>query len=149
MYWPALVFAALVLAVNVLMIVISYFTGEKHREKDTGEIYESGISVTGDARMRFSAHFYIIAMYFVIFDVESLFIISWALVFKKTGWTGYWGMFIFIMVLFVLVIYEWKTGALDFGPKGKKILEAYRKLNQTEDRQKNEKESDTGSASSL
>ncbi len=133
--WPIVVFAALVLVVNVLMILVSYFAGEKHRERDTDEIYESGISVTGDARLKFSAHFYIIAMFFVIFDVESLFIISWSLVFRDTGWTIYWGMFVFIMVLLVVVAYEWKTGALDFGPKGKKILKAYHEINKKENPQ--------------
>jgi NADH-quinone oxidoreductase subunit A len=128
-YWPLIVFAVLILAGNALLIILSFFSGEKHREKETGEIYESGMPVTGDARIRFSADFYLIAMYFVIFDVEALFIIAWALVFKETGWPGYWGMSIFILILLVVVLYEWKTGALDFGPKGNKILEAYHKLN--------------------
>ena len=128
-YWPVLAFALLVVALNAVMLIISFLVGEKHKEKDTDEIYESGISITGNARTRFSAHFYIVAMFFVIFDVESLFIIAWALVFRDTGWAGYWGMLIFIIVLLIAVIYEWKTGALDFGPNGKKILEAYRRLN--------------------
>jgi NADH-quinone oxidoreductase subunit A len=113
--------------------MISYFTGERHRVKGTDEIYESGVPVTGDARIRFSADFYLIAMYFVIFDVEALFVILWALVFRETGWTGYWGMFIFIALLLIVVVYEWRTGALDFGPKGKKILKAYHELNKKQE----------------
>lgn len=133
-YWPIIAYGGLVLATNIAILLISYYTGEKHKERDTGEIYESGITVTGDARVRFSVHFYLIAMFFVIFDVESLFIIAWAVVFKETGWAGWWGMFIFIMILFVVLFYEWKTGALDFGPKGKKILEAYKKMNRKEEK---------------
>ena len=124
-YWPVFAFAGLVIFLNLLMILLAYFTGERHSGRVTGEVYESGISVGNDARSRFSAHYYLIAMFFVIFDVESVFIIAWAITFKDAGWAGYWGMFIFIVILLVTIFYEWKTGALDFGPSGKKILKSY------------------------
>jgi NADH-quinone oxidoreductase subunit A len=69
-------------------------------------------------------------MMFVIFDVEAVFIVLWALAFKNLGWAGYFGICVFIGLLLVVLIYEWAIGALDFGPNGKKILKAYRKLNQ-------------------
>ena len=110
------------------MIFISYFLGQKHREKATGEVFESGIEITGEARLRFPVHFYIIAMFFVIFDLEAVFIISWAVAFKEVGWMGYWGIVTFIGILLAVLVYEWRIGALDFGPKGNEIIEAYRKL---------------------
>jgi len=107
------------------MIVLSYFLGERHNEKQTDTIYESGIKTTGDARLRFPVHFYIVAMFFVIFDLEAAFIISWAIAFRDTGWGGYIGASIFIAVLLIVLLYEWRIGALDFGPQGKKILKEY------------------------
>jgi NADH-quinone oxidoreductase subunit A len=69
-------------------------------------------------------------MFFVIFDLEVVFIFAWAIAFKELGWAGYLGVLIFILILGVVLIYEWRTGALDFGPQGKKILKAYKKLRQ-------------------
>jgi NADH-quinone oxidoreductase subunit A len=66
-------------------------------------------------------------MLFVIFDVETIFIFSWAIAFNELGWFGYLGVSIFVILLFVVLIYEWRNGALDFGPDGKKILKGYRK----------------------
>jgi NADH-quinone oxidoreductase subunit A len=124
-YWTVFAFAGLVLLLNMLMILLAFFTGERHNDRVTGEIYESGISAGKDSRTKFSVHYYLVAMFFVIFDVESVFIIAWAITFRDAGWAGYWGMFIFITILLITIFYEWKTGALDFGPDGKKILKAY------------------------
>ena len=123
--WPLLLYAALVFLVVGGMIVLSYFLGQKHKEPQTDTIFESGIKTTGDARIRFPVHFYIIAMFFVIFDLEAAFIIAWAVAFRDTGWAGYFGVLIFIIILLVVLIYEWRIGALDFGPKGHQILKAY------------------------
>ncbi len=125
--WPLLVYAALVLLVVGGMIVLSYFLGQKHKEPQTDTIFESGIKTTGDARIRFPVHFYIVAMFFVIFDLEAAFIIAWAIAFRETGWEGYIGVLIFIMILLILLLYEWRIGALDFGPKGRQILKVYRR----------------------
>ncbi|MDB5260834.1 MAG: NADH-quinone oxidoreductase subunit [Adhaeribacter sp.] len=67
-------------------------------------------------------------MLFVIFDVETVFILSWAIAFQELGWYGYFGVLTFIFILVVVLIYEWRNGALDFGPDGKKILQAYKKI---------------------
>ena len=127
-FWPILIYGSLALLITLFMIFISYFLGQRHREKATNEVFESGIEITGQARLRFPVHFYIIAMFFVIFDLEAVFIISWAVAFKELGWAGYWGIIIFIGMLLAVLVYEWRIGALDFGPKGKKIIEAYQKL---------------------
>ena len=126
--WPFLLYATLVVVLITTILVLSYMLGQRHREKATDLPYEGGIQQTGSARLRFSAQFYLVAMLFVIFDVEAVFIMLWALGFYELGWAGYIGIAIFIVQLVVVLIYEWGIGALDFGPDGLKILKAYKKM---------------------
>ncbi len=121
---PMLIYGIAVLALVTVMIGLSWVLGQRHRERATGEPFESGIVSTGDAHLRFSAQFYIIAMFFVIFDLESVFIVAWAISFKKAGWAGYAAVMVFIAVLVAVLAYEWRTGALDFAARGKRILKA-------------------------
>ena len=121
-FWPFIIYALAVLLLIGIMIGLSYFLGERHKEKTTDEPYESGIPPTGDARLRFSSGFYIIAMFFVIFDLDAAFIMLWAVSFRELGLPGFIGILIFIGLLIVLLIYELSIGALDFGPDGRKIL---------------------------
>lgn len=127
-FWPFIVFAIIVISLIGIMIGLSYFLGERHKEKTTDEPYESGIPPTGDARLRFSSGFYLIAMFFVIFDLDAAFIMLWAVSFRELGLPGYIGILIFIGILIILLIYELSIGALDFGPDGKKILKYKNKL---------------------
>ena len=125
--WPLFLYGGIVLSLVAAMLGLSYVLGQRHKERATGEPYEGGILSTGHARLRFSSQFYMIAMLFVIFDVETVFIYSWAVAFRDLGWYGYFGVLIFVILLFVVLFYEWKNGMLDFGPDGKKILNAYKK----------------------
>ncbi len=126
--WPLLLYGAAVLCLVGAILGLSFFLGQRHNERATGEPYESGVLNTGSARTRFSSQFYLIAMLFVIFDVETIFVLAWAIAFKELGWYGYFGVMVFTILLVVVLIYEWRNGALDFGPDGKKILKAYKKL---------------------
>jgi len=126
--WPLLLYGVLVILLLVTILSLSYILGQRHQERATNLPYEGGIQQAGSARLRFSAQFYLVAMLFVIFDVEAVFIMLWALGFYELGWPGYVGAAIFIAQLVVVLIYEWGIGALDFGPDGIKILKAYRKL---------------------
>jgi NADH-quinone oxidoreductase subunit A len=121
-FWPFIAFAFIVICLIGIMIGLSYILGERHKEKTTDEPYESGIPPTGDARLRFSSGFYIIAMFFVIFDLDAAFIMLWAVSFRELGLPGYIGISVFIGLLIILLIYELSIGALDFGPDGRKIL---------------------------
>lgn len=121
-FWPFIVFAIVSVILVGSMIALSYFLGERHHEKKTDEPYESGIPPTGNARLRFSSHFYLIAMFFVIFDLEAAFIMAWAVSFRDLGVAGYVGMVIFVGILMVVLVYELSIGALDFGPPTRKIL---------------------------
>lgn len=120
--WPFIVFAVIVISLVGIIISLSFILGENHSGKTMNEPYESGIPPTGDARLRFSSSFYLIAMFFVIFDLDAAFIMLWAVSFRELGVAGYIGILIFIGLLVVLLIYELSIGALDFGPDGKKIL---------------------------
>ena len=126
--WPVLIYGAIVLSLVLAMLGLSFVLGQRHREHATEEPYEGGILSAGSARLRFSAQFYLIAMLFVIFDVETIFIVAWAIAFPQLGWYGYIGVMIFVILLFVVLIYEWRNGALDFGPDGRKILKAYNRI---------------------
>src|SRR5688572_27288389 len=110
------------------MLGLSFVLGQRHNERATNEPYEGGILSTGSARLRFSSQFYLIAMLFVIFDVETIFIFSWAIAYDALGWVGYFGVLVFTLLLVAVLVYEWRNGALNFGPDGKKILRAYWKL---------------------
>ena len=125
--WPFLLYAALVVLLLTAILTLSYFLGQHHKDRATDEPYEGGIIQAGSARLRFSAQFYLVAMLFVIFDVEAVFIMLWALGFYELGWPGYIGVAIFIGQLVVVLIYEWGIGALDVGPNASKILKAYKK----------------------
>ena len=113
--WPLGVYFFSVVVIVTAMTALSYILGERHREKQTNEPYESGIMSTGTARVRFDIKFYLIAMFFVIFDLEAVFIFAWAVSIRETGWTGYGEMLIFIAVLAAALVYIWKLGALEWG----------------------------------
>ena len=117
-----MIYAGLALFIVISMLGFSYLLGQRHKDHSTDEVFESGITSTGSANLRFSAQFYLVAMFFVIFDLEVVFIVAWAIAFKELGWTGYMAAAVFIGVLVIVLLYEWRTGALDFATSGKKIL---------------------------
>ena len=92
--------------------------GQRHRERTTGRPYESGNPLTGSARLRLSISFYLVAMFFVVFDVESIYIFAWAIAWRELGWTGYIEVLIFIGILLAALVYLWRLGALDWGTAG-------------------------------
>lgn len=130
--WPFLLFGAIVVFLVLAILGLSYVLGQRHKDRATGEAYEAGILSTGSARLRFPSQFYLVAMLFVIFDIETVFVISWAIAFGELGWPGLIGVAVFILILLVVLIYEWRNGALDFGPDGKKILKAYWKMRKSQ-----------------
>jgi NADH-quinone oxidoreductase subunit A len=113
--WPLLVYFAAVLLLVAAMLGLSAILGQRHQEKATGEPYESGIVSTGSARLLLSADFYLVAMFFVIFDLEAVFLFAWAVAARQVGWAGYIEVLIFIGILVAALIYLWRIGALDWG----------------------------------
>ena len=112
--WPLAVYLAAVLILAAAMLGLSYILGERHMGRSTGEPYESGLVPTGAAWIRFDVKYYLIAMFFVIFDLESIFIFAWAVAVREVGWSGYLAIVIFIGILAVSLFYLWRVGALDW-----------------------------------
>ena len=113
-FWPLEVYIVLVGMLVMAMLSMSFVLGERHHDRATGSPYESGILSEGSARVRFSAKFYLIAMFFVVFDLEAVFLFAWAVAVRETGWAGYAEALLFIMVLLVTLAYLWRVGALDW-----------------------------------
>lgn len=113
--WPLVAYAVILLAAMAAVVAVSYVLGERHHVAATDEPFESGIVGIGDARLRLSAKFYLIAMFFVIFDVEALFVFAWAIAFREVGWAGYIEMLVFIGILLAALAYVWRLGGLDWG----------------------------------
>jgi NADH-quinone oxidoreductase subunit A len=113
MLWPLIVYSGLAVLVTATMLA-SYVLGQRHRDPTTGTPYESGIVSEGSARVRLSARFYLVAVFFVVFDLEAVFLFGWAVAAREVGWAGYWEVLIFIGVLMAALTYLWGVGALDW-----------------------------------
>ncbi|WP_035349653.1 NADH-quinone oxidoreductase subunit A [Edaphobacter aggregans] len=114
--WPLAVYLVIVVVLVVAMLGLSFVLGQRHNNRATGSPYESGILSQGSARVRLSARFYLVAMFFVIFDLEAVFIFAWAVAVRELGWTGYAEAALFIAVLLATLVYLGRVGALDWGP---------------------------------
>jgi NADH-quinone oxidoreductase subunit A len=112
--WPLAAYLVIITGLVVAMLGLSFVLGQRHDNRQTGTPYESGILSQGSARVRLSAKFYLVAMLFVIFDLEAVFIFAWAIVVRETGWAGYSEALVFITVLIATLFYLWRVGALDW-----------------------------------
>jgi len=115
-------YIALVIGLCVVMLGLSWVLGERTKyTRATLDPYESGILHVGLARYRFSAKFYLMAMFFLIFDLEALYVIAWAVSARESGWPGYIEMVVFLVILVAGLAYLWRLGALDWAPKPRKL----------------------------
>ncbi|WP_157993308.1 NADH-quinone oxidoreductase subunit A [Candidatus Erwinia haradaeae] len=103
----------------VILLLISYFLGGKTSGRYTHTPFESGIASVGSARLRFSVKFYLVAMFFVIFDVEALYLYAWSVSIRESGWAGFVEAFMFIFILLVSLFYLIRIGALEWAPKNR------------------------------
>ncbi|MFQ3247193.1 MAG: NADH-quinone oxidoreductase subunit A [Arenicella sp.] len=117
--WPLVVYFVAVIALVLTMLGLSWLLGERRVNAATNEAFESGIVSVGNAQGRISVDFYLIAIFFVIFDLETVFIFAWAIAFFELGWQGYFSMLVFVAVLVIALVYEWRSGALDWGIKAR------------------------------
>ena len=142
--WPLLVYVGAVVFTVAGMVLVSWVLGERRRrtpgvrhgthrsrseasapprlfdasfdaEAQNVRPYESGNLPTGSARLRFPTEFYLVAVFFVIFDIESVFVFAWAVAVRQAGWVGYVEVLVFIAVLVAALAYLWRVGALDWG----------------------------------
>ncbi|MHB1635985.1 NADH-quinone oxidoreductase subunit A [Acidiferrobacter thiooxydans] len=114
--WPLVVYFFVVVALVAALLALSSLLGERTSGRATNDIFESGIVTVGNARFRVPAKFYLIAMFFVIFDLETVYLFAWSVVVRKVGWPGYLEALAFIMTLVAALAYLWRTGALEWGP---------------------------------
>jgi NADH-quinone oxidoreductase subunit A len=116
--WPLGLYAAVVVVLVAMMLVISWLLGERHVERATNDPYESGAASTGGARLHLSVGFYPVAVAFLVFDLEAVFLFGWAIAARDLGWAGYVEAMIFISVLACALIYLWRRHTLDWGRPG-------------------------------
>lgn len=113
-YFPVLVFLGVSLFTAVLALVIGWFFGPRQPNGAKLSAYECGFEAFQDTRLPFYVQYYLVAILFIIFDLETAFLFPWAVVFRHIGWFGFWTMMIFLAILIVGFIYEWKQGALEW-----------------------------------
>ncbi len=104
------------------MLSLSYFLGQKRRDPATDEPFESGIISQGSARLRISVAYYLVAILFIVFDLEAVYLFSWSIAFFETGLLGFIEASVFIIILLVGLIYLWRLGALEWGGKQKSLI---------------------------
>jgi NADH-quinone oxidoreductase subunit A len=112
--WPLGVYLAGAILAALSMVGVSYVLGERRRQHNTAVPYECGMRPTGSARVRFPTRFYLMAVFFVVFDLETAFVLVWAVAVRKLGWSGYVEVVVFIGVLLAALAYLWREGALDW-----------------------------------
>jgi len=103
------------------LLFIAWALGQRTRSQVKQEPFESGIYPTGQARLKAPAPFYLVAIFFLIFDIEVVFIASWAVAYDRLGWAGFAQISFFILILFLGLVYLWKVGGLDWGPSADKL----------------------------
>ena len=132
--WPLVLYFVSVLVLVGAILVISALLGQRSSmTRATVEPFESGVVHIGSAQIPIAVEFYLIAIFFVIFDLETVFIFAWAVAFYELGVFGYLAVSVFILILVVALIFEWKSGALDWGVKVRKGLPDSARLQSVED----------------
>ena len=120
---PFIVYFGAVILLVLTMLGLSFLLGQRRANKATNMPFESGVVSVGTPQIHMSVEFYLIAIFFVIFDLETVFIFAWAVAFFELGWQGYAAIMLFIVILTVALIYEWRSGALDWGIKTRVALD--------------------------
>ena len=113
-YLPIVIFIGLAGVIGLALLVAPFLVAVKHPDPEKVSAYECGFDPFDDARMKFDVRFYLVSILFIIFDLEVAFLFPWAVAFHDVGWFGFWSMMIFLGVLTVGFIYEWRKGALEW-----------------------------------
>ena len=113
-YLPILIFIGIAAVVAAAAVFLSLVAGKQKPDAEKLSAYECGFDAFDDARHKFDVRFYLVAILFIIFDLEVAFLFPWAVAFGKIGLFGFWSMMVFLAVLTIGFIYEWKKGALEW-----------------------------------
>jgi len=113
-YLPVLVFLGLAIIIGAVLLLAAVVVAVRHPDAEKISAYECGFNAFDDARMKFDVRFYLVAILFIIFDLEMSFLFPWAVAFKDVGTLGFWSMLVFLGVLTTGFAYEWKKGAMEW-----------------------------------
>jgi NADH-quinone oxidoreductase subunit A len=113
-YLPILIFIAIAVALATVIVTASFVVARQRPDSEKLSPYECGFEPFSDARSKFDVRFYLVAILFIIFDLEVTFLFPWAATFRQVGVYGFWAMMLFLAVLTIGFIYEWKKGALEW-----------------------------------
>ena len=113
-YLPILIFLGIALGLGLVLLLAAAVIAVRNPDPEKVSAYECGFNAFDDARMKFDVRFYLVAILFIIFDLEIAFLFPWAISLGKIGALGFWSMMIFLFILTIGFIYEWKKGALDW-----------------------------------
>jgi len=111
--WPIAAYFLILIAMLVFMMLLSYVLGPKTQSRAKNIPYESGVISVNDNKTRFTNHFFLYAIFFVIFDLETIFLFAWVITFDDVGWAGFIEASIFILILLAALVYLWRIGALE------------------------------------
>ena len=125
--WALGVYVIAVFVVVGLMLGLAWVLGGRNHGRAKTEPFESGVVPVGSARLRISAKFYLVAMFFVIFDLEAVFLYAWAVSVRESGWPGFIEAAVFVVLLLLGLLYIWRLGGLDWAPT-RNSIDAYRWL---------------------
>ena len=113
-YWPILIFFGLAFVIAAVAVGLSFILAKQKPDAEKDSAYECGFPAFDDARSKFDVRFYLVSILFIIFDLELAFLFPWAVALGDIGLVGFWSMMLFLAVLTVGFIYEWKKGALEW-----------------------------------
>jgi NADH-quinone oxidoreductase subunit A len=113
-YLPILIFLGIAIAMSAMMVMASYMIARQRPDSEKVSAYECGFEAFDDARSKFDVRFYLVAILFIIFDLEVAFLFPWAVSLGDIGLLGFWSMVVFLLILTIGFVYEWKKGALEW-----------------------------------
>jgi NADH-quinone oxidoreductase subunit A len=113
-YLPIVIFIGIASVIALALMVSPFILAYRQPDPEKLSAYECGFAAFDDARMKFDVRFYLVAILFIIFDLEVAFLFPWAVAFGDLGWFGFWSMMVFLGVLTIGFVYEWRKGALEW-----------------------------------
>ena len=113
-YLPIIIFMGLAGLIGLALLLAPFMVAIKNPDPEKLSAFECGFDAFDDARMQFDVRFYLVAILFIIFDLEVAFLFPWAVAFGDIGWLGFWSMMVFLGILTVGYVYEWRKGALEW-----------------------------------
>ncbi len=113
-YLPIVVFLGVALVIALALVIAPFLVAMRNPDPEKVSAYECGFAAFDDARMKFDVRFYLVCLLFIIFDLEIAFLFPWAAAFRDIGLFGFWSMMVFLAVLTIGFIYEWRKGALEW-----------------------------------